>query len=239
MQTTSATYKSIITGRYTTEAQVFITDTDGNEHAVGHSMLSAPVEISDGCFNKFGIGNAVAAEINVQLLVPLDWVPARMARMRVQFRVKNSTQTSEWLNKGIFFVDTRERTKNLYGEDVMIIHGYDRMLMSEQMYSEVSWTSKKDYEVLQEICSLLGWTLNSETLSYLQGLPTINISTPFNFTYREVLQSIAAMRCGNFVMDEDGKLKIIPITSAPPETYYLITPVGDPITIGGDRIVLH
>ena len=240
MQTTSANYKTIIAGRYTTEVRIRITDTNNTERIVGHDMLASPVEITEGCFDStFGVGNAVSAEISFQMLVP-SWTPARMAKMRVQYRVTNGTLTSEWLNKGVFYIDTRERTKNLYGEDVMAIHGYDGMLMSEQMYATVTWTTKRDYAVLQEICSkITGWSLNSETLSYLQSQSAINIKTPYGFTYREVLQSIAAMRAGNFVMDEAGKLKLIPLTSAPTETFYLITPQGNYITIGGNRIVLQ
>lgn len=239
MLNTNATYKAIVGGDYTTECRVIIEDTSGTEHTVGHEGLIS-IETSEGCFDTFGIGNAVAAEVNLTMLVPKTWTPKRMARMRVHFRVKNATQTSSWYVKGIFYIDTRERTKNLYGEDIMIIHGYDRMLMSEQMYANVSWTTKRDYEVLQEICTKLPeWTLNSETLTYLQAQPAINISTPYGFTYREVLQSIAGMRAGNFVIDEAGRLKFIPLNSAPAETFYLITPQGNPITIGGDRIVLR
>ena len=238
MQTTSATYKQILAGDHIVEPFVYIKDTDGTDRSVRNSALVS-VEITEGCFDKtFGIGNAVSSEIHLQMLNPA-WIPARMARMMVYYRIKNATQTSEWLRKGIFYIDTRERTKSLYGDDILDIHGYDGMLMSEQMYAEVTWTTKKDWEVLQEICSKLGWSLNSETLTYIQTLTTVNIKTPFGFTYREVLQSIAGIRAGNFVMDEYGRLKLIPLTSAPAETFYLITPQGDPIKFGGDRIVLQ
>ena len=241
MQTTSATYKSILAGNYQTEAVIWITDTNGIEQCVTHRELTAPIEITEGCFdNMFGIGNAVAAEISVQMLVPKNWTPARMAQMRPQVRITNGVLTSEWLNKGVFFIDTRERTKNAYSEDVMNIHGYDKMLMAEQMYPGVNWSTKADYLVLQEICeNIEGWSLNSETLAYIQSLTSYSVKTPYNFTYREVLQSIAAMRAGNFVMDENGELKLIPLTCAPTETYYLITPQGNYITIGGNRIVLQ
>lgn len=238
MLNTNAQYKAIVAGgNYTTEVRVFIEDTEGTEHIVGQDGLVS-VEITDGCFDTFGIGNAVSAEIDLVMLVP-TWVPKRMARMRLGFRVKNATEASTWYVKGYFYIDTREQTKNLYGQDVLYIHGYDGMLMSEQMYAEVTWTTKKDWEVLQEICTKLGWTLNSDTLSYLKAQPVINIKTPYGFTYREVLQSIAGMRAGNFIMDEGGRLKLIPLTSAPTETYYLITPQGNPITIGGNRLVLQ
>ena len=238
MQTTSALYKTILAGDHIVEPFVYIKDTEGTDRSVRNSSLVL-VEITEGCFdNTFGIGNAVSSEIHLQMLNP-TWTPARMARIMVYYRIKNATQTSEWLRKGIFYIDTRERTRSLYGDDVLDIHGYDGMLMSEQMYAEVTWTSKRDWAVLQEICSKLGWSLNSETLTYLQTQPVIDISTPFGFTYREVLQSIAGMRAGNFVLDEYGRLKLIPLTSAPAETFYLINQQGYTITIGGDRIVLQ
>ena len=241
MQNTSALYQSIISGTYSTEVQLLIMGDDNAEHTIDHTGLVNGIEIVEGCFDQtFSVGNAVAAEISVQMLAPIGWTPARMAQMKPYFRVTNGAQTSEWLPKGVFFIDTRKRTKNAYSDDLMEIHGYDRMMMAEQDYPGVNWVTKKDWEVLEEICSYItGWSLNAETKAYIQSLTTFNVSTPYSFTIREVLQSIAAMRAGNFVMDENGELKLIPLTSAPPDTNYLINNNGNPITFGGARIVLR
>ena len=238
MQYTSVKYKQIIAaGDYITDCRVLIMDSNGTEQTVNQSELVS-VEISEGCFETVTVGMAVSAEIELSMLVP-SWSPARMARIRPQIRVRNSTATSEWLNKGVFWLDTRRQTKAFAGDDVLTIHGYDGMLMAEQEFWGVNWTERKDYLVLQDICNNIpSWSLNSETNIYIQTLSTNLIPTPYGMTVREVLQSIAAERCGNFVMDENGELKLIPLTSAPAETYYLITRQGNPITIGGDRIVL-
>ncbi len=241
MQSTSATYQGILAGPYSTDVRVRITGTDNAEHIVTVAELSGPVAITEGVFDtSYGIGNAVSAEIELSMLVPADWTPKRMARVRPQVRITNGQQTSEWISRGVFFIDTRQQTKNLSGENVLMLHGYDRMLMSEQMYAEVNWATKRDYAVVQEICTMIGngWTLDPDTLTYMQSLPAVTIKTPYNFTYREVLQSIAAIRCGNFVFDDMGRLKLIPLNSAPASGHYLITENGDIITLGGTAIVI-
>lgn len=241
MQNTSALYQEILAGPYSTEVRVRITGTDNAEHIVTVAELSGPVTITEGVFDtSYGIGNAVSAEIELNMLVPADWNPKRMARIRPQVRITDGQRTSEWINRGVFYIDTRQQTKNFAGENVLTIHGYDRMLMAEQMYASVNWATKRDYAVVQEICSFIGngWSLDSDTLTYMQGLTPVTIKTPYNFTYREVLQSIAAIRCGNFIFDEMGKLKLIPLNSAPYAGHYLITEHGNPITLGGTKIVI-
>ena len=241
MQTVSATYESILNGEHWAECKVTIVDDLGVTQDVSESELFS-VQIKEGALdNHFALGNAISSEINIVMIDPgEEWTPATMGQIRVYVRICNDTQQSEWLPKGVFYIDTREKDRSVGDLNLLKLHGYDAMLMTEQDYPETSWNTKSDYNVVKEICTYLGWTLESGTDTFFQTTRAgYVLPTPYNYSIREVLQSIAAVNCGNFVMDEEGKLKLIRFNALPTETYYLITPAGSYITIGGDRIVLQ
>ena len=54
-----------------------------------------------------------------------------MAEIRSYFRVVNDTQQSEWISKGVYFVDTREADTTT---GLLTLHAYDAMLKGEQAY---------------------------------------------------------------------------------------------------------
>ena len=63
------------------------------------------------------------------------------------------------------------------------------------------------------------------------------IDYPANdYTVRNELEFIAAAHGGNFVMTESGKLRLVPLLSAPEETNYLVNERGAVILIGGVAI---
>ena len=55
---------------------------------------------------------------------------------------------------------------------------------------------------------------------------------------REVLENIAAMYAGSFIMSDTGELLLVTMFGIPKETSYLIDNVGFAITFGGDRILV-
>lgn len=57
-----------------------------------------------------GVGNCISGEISVELLAPDSDIPI-MATVIPCVRATTGTQYSEWLQKGIYFIDTREATK--------------------------------------------------------------------------------------------------------------------------------
>lgn len=69
--------------------------------------------------------------------------------------------------------------------------------------------------------------------------PEHTIDYPANdYTLRDELRFIAAAHGGNWIVTGEGKLLLVPLLSAPPETNYLVTEYGDPITFGGVRILV-
>lgn len=155
----------------------------------------------------------------------------------VYFRKSRTTTSSEWLPMGVYYIDTRETSKNGDGLDVLTIHGYDAMLFAEQLYpdTEHDWP-RSDVEVVTEIAATMDVEVDQRTWDLMTG--NYSISLPAGYSMREVLGYIAAMYVGSFIMTETGKLRLVSLVELPPETNYLIDPAGNAITFGGVRILV-
>lgn len=240
MQTTSALYDTIISGSHWFETKV-----DINEVSYGESVLMS-VSTSYRVFseNQPAVGGCLAAELEVKMIAPNETIP-RMAKVRPYVRAKNTTQTSEWLPQGVFYIDTREVTHNDSGLDILTLHCYDAMLKTEADYPSTATSfPKSDVDVVKEIAKTIGLQatisettgIDSRTLTLMDK--DYQIGLPVGYSMRETLGNIAAMYAGNWVMNYDGQLRLVTLTELPPETYYLVDSIYDAITFGGDRILV-
>lgn len=231
MQTTSALYNTILADQnHWFETQVIINNVVYDETKL--FSVSTHVEMFQ---NTPTLGKAVAGEISIKMLKPSVDIPA-MAKIQPQVRVCNATSQSEWLAQGIYYIDTRETTKNQDGLDVLTLHGYDGMLKAEQMYAGRITGTSTDIQMVNEIAYQIGVNVDARTTALITNAYTIPL--PTGYSYREVLGYIASMYVGCFVMSEVGKLRLVSLLELPPETNYLIDQVGDAITFGGDRILV-
>ena len=228
MQTVSSTYTTILSGKHRAEWKVAINGVD-----YGEGVL-LEIEINRSVFASSPVlGSCISAEIDLSLIKPTVDIP-RMALIEPYVRITNGVLTSEWLPKGKFYIDTREYTKN-DAVDVMKIHGFDAMLMAEQL-CPIENFPMTDIQALNAVSTFLGFTLDSDITSQVNHGYTVPI--PAEYSCREVLGYIAAMYAGCFVMDDFGHLKLITINSMPAETSFLINGAGFAITFGGDRILV-
>lgn len=182
------------------------------------------------------VGACLSSELNVTMLRPAGEIP-RMSLVRPYVRVTDGAQTSEWIPQGLFYIDTREYSQNDDGLNLMKLHCYDAMLMTEQDYPSTthSWPTS-DVNVINEIASTLGISVDNRTWDIVTG--NYQISLPAGYSMREVLGNIGAMYAGNWICNYDGDLLLVGINSAPPETNYLVDNFGNAITFGGDRILV-
>ena len=228
MQTVSSTYTTILSGKHRAEWKVAINGVD-----YGEGVL-LEIEINRSVFASSPVlGSCISAEIDLSLIKPTVDIP-RMALIEPYIRITNGTLTSEWLPKGKFYIDTREYTKN-DAVDVMKIHGFDAMLMAEQLVPIDNYP-QTDIAAVTEIASFLGLTLDGEVSTIMTNGYTVPI--PAEYSCREVLGYIAAMYAGCFVVDDFGNLRLITLNGMPAETNFLINTAGFAITFGGDRIIV-
>lgn len=223
-QQTSALWKQLLRERNTEKEYAF--DINGvwygPEAEVTHS-----VEYS--LFDSFGIGNAMSATLTMELYA--SEIP-RGAVIKRYVRLVNGNRSSEWLPKGVFFVNRRTVEDGLWS-----VEAYDAMLKAD-----MTWTPRPSFN----------WPCTMEAaardiaLSMDVELDERNVYRPYKmnaypegeYMRRDALRDIAAAHGGNWYISDAGRLRLVPLLSFPEETNNLVTEHGDTISFGGVRILV-
>ena len=197
----------------------------GPESEVSHS-------VSQSLFDDFGIGNAISATLTLELYAP-D-IP-RGAVIKRFVRLRNGVTSSEWLPKGVFFVNRREQA-----DGVWKLEAYDAMLKAD-----MTWTPKTPVatffpctmeQAARDIAASMDVGIDERTVF----LPyTMNAYPEGEYMRRDALCDIAAAHGGNWIINDNGDLRLIPLISAPADSNYLVTEHGDAIVFGGVKILVR
>lgn len=231
MHQTSELYQKIVADRFhKVECKLVI---DGVEY--GENTLVS-VETENNLFAKEApsCGNAVSGTITAKLRTP-NTVIRTKAKMELFARVTIGDLASEWIPKGVYFLDTREKQKAKNGEDtIIVLDGFDAMLFGEQDYTPSGNWPKSDAEVVSDMCWLLG--VECEWHPY----KNFQITEPVGYSVREILGYVAAMYGGSVTINDYGKLQFIGLrqNSNGEDVVFSQISVGDklaPIT----KVILH
>lgn len=180
-------------------------------------------KVDTGLFEEFSIGNAATAQITVSFYA--DNVP-RAATIKRYIRLKNGSQVSEWLPKGVFFTNRRSEDEGYW-----TIEGFDSMRKSERVWepSQSLVFPMTMPDAVKEFARIMGVEIDPRT----QLNPSYTIDYPANeYTIRDELQFIAAAHAGNWIVTDEGKLLLRPLFSIPDETSVLVTEHGEAIILG-------
>lgn len=235
MQSTSEIYQALLAEPQTFfETKVLI----AGEEYLSDRLVSVRTSGSLFSDDTFSIGGTCSREIEIELIRP-GAIP-RMAELRPFVRLSNSVEQSEWIPKGVFYIDTRSVDTQ---SGRMSITGYDAMLKGEQNYITADYQGtwpKTDLETVKEICDRIGVELDDRT----ETLLTMGVQVQYPgygdgaYTVREVLGYIGAMYAGNWFISDEGKLYLASMMEFPTETSYLINQRGDALLLGGVRLLV-
>ena len=266
MQSTSQQYKDILAGPHWFETSVVVGDTarlldrNGDLILFGGDAILTDAGGPDAGFKgdqlfalsttgeffkerEPGVGAALAGEVSISMVAPYN-IPKRSS-IRVFTMAVNSTSESEWIPQGVYFIDTRQQTHGDLGFDVLNIHGYDSMILSEVTYPSDSTHDYPllDRDMVQFIADHMkvdsqghGVKVDPRTWDIMQA--GYKFPLPIGYSMREVLGMIAAAYAGNFIMTQTGELRLVTMFDLPPETRHLITEDGFKITFGGFYILV-
>lgn len=254
MQTVSETYRRLISGPHWFESSLVIgesgrllthlgdvllfagtailADTGGADSGYGETqILEGGMSTTHSLFaSEPSIGNCYSGEINVKMIMPTADIP-HMARLVPFVRVTDGNEYSEWIKKGVYYVDTRDTTHNNNGLDILSLHGYDAMLKAEADYpSDTRSYPMADIDVIRKIASAMEIGVDQRTVEEMDKGILINL--PVGYSMRETLGYIASMYAGNFIINDNGDLRLIGLTSIPIETQFLIDNAGYAISFG-------
>lgn len=228
MQTYPAGWVQARRGLYRMESKVEIAGVEYDETRIFSLSTSAALYAK----GTAAIGSCVAKEIDLAVM-PKGDIP-RMAEIKVFVRPVASGVETEWLQKGVFYIDTRQ-TDRVSG--IMTIHGYDAMLKADQTYLDEGDTGewpRTMATVVGEIAARMGVPLDSRTTIST----SYKVEHPNDLTMREVLGYIAAAHAGNWTITDAGALRLVGLAAIPPETYYLVSDDGDAILFGDTKILI-
>lgn len=205
-------------------------DSGFNESAI-ISMSTQKNMFSD---SNPSVGNCIAGQITVDMMKPKGDIPRR-ARLAPYVRLTNGKEISEWIPKGVFFIDHREYSGD--ENERMVVSGYDHIILTEDEFpSSTNEWPRTDVDVVRDIANEIGVSVDKRTVQTMNKGYKINY--PAGYSKREVLENIAAMYAGSFIMSDIGELLLVTMFGIPRETSYLIDNVGFSITFGGDRILV-
>lgn len=233
MQTTSALYKQIVSGWHWFNTKITIAGNTLFETQIKEIETERPginTEIPS-------VGGALSATLQMVVIKPSFTIPTR-AEIVVYYRACNETQTSEWLQYGTFYIDTRETSANYNAIQTIEITAFDSMIKTEADYPDTDhdWPYL-DKLVVAEIAQTIGVEVDSRTYDNMTVGYMVN--PPTGEVMREVLEHIAAANCGNFVITAENKLLFVPLIGLDPEINLVgryLTPEGstDALTFGDE-----
>ena len=204
MNSTSSLYNSIFSGIHRFEVKVNIAGTDYGMNVLT-SLNSRRSAFGSGSPR---LGLAPAGELSLSLYLDSGSVP-RMAEIRPYFRVVNDSRQSEWIAKGVYYVDTREADTTT---GLLTLQAYDSILKGEVKYPSTSHSwPYSDINTVTEIASFLGVAVDAQTTSLMTA--GFMIPLPAQYTLRETLQHIGALYGGSFVITDQNTLRLIPLWS--------------------------
>ena len=231
MHQTSELYQKIVADRFhKVECKLVIDGVEYGENA----LVSIETENNLFAEEAPSCGNTVSGTITAKLRTPSSAIRTK-ARMELFARVTSGGLTSEWIPKGVYFLDTREKQKAKNGEDtIIVLDGFDAMLFGEQDYTPSGNWPKSDAEVVGDMCWLLGVECAWHPDKNFQ------ITEPVGYSVREILGYVAAMYGGSVTINDSGKLQFIGLrqNSNGEDVVFSQVSVGDklaPIT----KVILH
>lgn len=223
-QKTSNLWKELFRKRGTVKEYAFDINSVwyGPEAETSHS-------VDYSLYDSFGIGHAMAATLTLNLYA--DEIP-REATIKRYIRLVNGTKSSEWLPKGVFYTNHRKSEDGYW-----TIEAYDAMLKAD-----IAWTPRPGFTfpcTMEAAFRDIAYSMGVEPDERNVYLPyTMQAYPDGEYMRRDALCDIAAAHGGNCHMTDEGKLRLLPLISFPPETHYLVTEHGDAIVFGGVKILV-
>lgn len=221
-QTTSDLWKDLWSRKNVKKEYQFDVDGTiyGSDAEISHS-------VDHELFGGFGFGNATIAKLT--LVVVADNIP-RGAMIKRFVRLVEGEDVSEWLPAGVYFTNRRA-----VDDDVWTVEAFDSMRKADAVWEpdQTLVFPMASTDAVREFSRIMGVEIDERTVlnrAYFIDYPANE------YTIRDELRYIAAMHGGNFIITAEGKLRLVPLLSAPEETNHLVSERGYAITFGGVKI---
>lgn len=199
-------------GRFRMEAKARIGGVDYlkiSAPKINRNLMSAPLSV----------GNCNVATLSLSILT--DDEIKSTSPVVIMGRLTDGKIYSEWMEFGTFFIDQRDTSF----EGLLTVDCYDAMLKANQSYldgsdSSANWP-KTMKAVVEEVAYRLGVGIDPRT-KINTGADYV-VPYPSGKTMIQVLGDIGACHGGNWIITEENLLRLVPLVTAPDETFHVIS----------------
>lgn len=199
-------------GRFQMEAKARIGEKDYitiSAPKIERNLMSAPLTV--GNCNTATLSLSVLTEDEIKSTSPVV----------IMGRLTDGEKYSEWLEFGTFYINQRDTSF----EGLISIDCFDSMLKTNQSYldetdSSANWP-KTMKAVVEEIAYRIGVGIDPRT-KINTGADYI-VPYPSGKTMAQVLGDIGACHGGNWIITEENLLRLVPLVTAPDETFHVIS----------------
>ena len=207
-------------GRFRFDAKARINNKD-------YTVISAPRIDRSLMPSPLSVGNCISATLNLSILTD-DTITAK-SPVVIMGRLTNDKTATEWKEFGTFYIDQRDTSF----AGLVTIDCYDAMLKTNQNYLDGSDTAanwpKSMKSVVEEIAYRIGVGIDLRT-RIKTGADYV-VPYPSGKTMSQVLGYIGACHGGNWIITEENLLRLVPLTTAPDETFHVIDEDYNKITL--------
>jgi len=168
----------------------------------GSSVIEFEIEDSAVLDEAFAIGTVIPSKLSLSILTSDDIVSNAVIKPYIMF--KGSNGNTEWIPLGEYYIDSRKYLNKVYSFTC-----YDKLILAEQSFKSSLIYPKTMKNVLEEICTQLGLTLDDGTL--IDGSYMIPYKSD-EYTIRDMLSYIASAHGCSCRLKKDGKISFITFT---------------------------
>lgn len=215
-------------GRFRFEAKARIGGKD-------YTKISAPKIERSLMSDPLSVGNCTAATLSISILT--DDVIKSGRPIVIMGRLTDGTSYSEWLEFGTFFINQRDTSF----EGLISLECYDAMLKANQDYLSASsnpaaWP-KSMKTVVEEIAYRIGVGIDPRTKINTDS--DYIVPFPEGLTMSQVLGHIGACHGGNWIITEENLLRLVPLVTAPNETFHIISHDYEKIQTSDGQLLIY
>lgn len=215
-------------GRFQMEAKARIGGVD-------YTKISAPKIDRSLMSSPLSVGNCTSATLSLSILT--DDEIKSTSPVVIMGRLTDGNIFSEWMEFGTFFIDQRDTSF----EGLVTIDCYDAMLKANQSYldgsdSSANWP-KTMKAVVEEIAYRIGVGIDPRT-KINTGADYI-VPYPSGKSMIQVLGDIGACHGGNWIITEENLLRLVPLVTAPDETFHVISHDYEKIKTSDGNLLIY
>ncbi len=188
---------------------------------VDYDQITAPVVERSTGSGPLEIGNVVVSTLQVDIKASERF--DAQEKITVYARLYDDTRVSEWKRFGVFFIDQQIYNSNT---GIISITAYDALEKSKDPYcltQDASGTWPKTFKTaVEEIAQRIGVGIDPRVR--IPSGTDYYVTDPYvdNFTMYDVLANIGACLGGNWIITDEGLLRLVPLVSTSDNSFAII-----------------